>query len=155
MDISKVLNVNHIKLNMVAKTKKEALEELTDILVLEGAVINKDEFLRDIWLREELGPTGFENHIAIPHGQSLAVRHTTLAIGRLQHKIPWETIDGIDIRFIILYAIRTEEINTTHVRLLTQVSRALADEDIIAKLLEEDDPENIIDIFNSSDNVDC
>ncbi|MDE1514672.1 fructose PTS transporter subunit IIA [Vibrio sp. dsl-7] len=154
MDISKVLNVNHIKLNMVAKTKKEALEELTDILVQDGIVINKDKFLRDIWLREELGPTGFENHIAIPHGQSSAVRHSTLAIGRTPHKIPWETIDGIDIRCIILYAIRSEEKNTTHIRLLTQVSYALANEDIIAKLLEENDPKNIIEMFDAQDDVD-
>ena len=154
MDISKVLNVNHIKLNMVAKTKKEALEELTDLLVQDGSVINKDEFLRDIWLREVQGPTGFENHIAIPHGQSSAVRHTTLAIGRTPHKIPWETIDGIDIHCIILYAVRLEEKNTTHIRLLTQVSCALADERIIAQLLEESDPKNIIEMFNAQADVD-
>ena len=154
MDISKVLNVNHIKLNMVAKTKEEAIEELTDLLVQDGSVINKDEFIRDIWLREEQGPTGFENHIAIPHGQSSAVSHTTLAIGRTQHEIPWETTYGSDIRCIILYAVRLEEQDTTHIRLLTQVSSALADEDIIAQLLEENDPKNIIEMFNTQAEVD-
>ena len=154
MDISPVLNVKHIKLNMVAKTKEEAIEELTDLLVLSGSVANKDEFLRDIWLREEQGPTGFENHIAIPHGESSAVNHTTLAIGRTQHEISWETMDGSDIRCILLYAVRLAEENTNHIRLLTQVSSALADEKIIAQLLGENNPNNIIEIFNTHTKLD-
>lgn len=153
MDISTVLNLNHIKLNMVAKTKKEALEELTDLLVQDGSVNDKDEFLRAIWQREEQGPTGFENHIAIPHGQSLAVKHTTLAIGRTQHGIPWETMCGSEIRCIILYAVRLEEKNTANIRLLTQVSCALADDRIIAQLLEENDPKNIIEMFNTQADI--
>ncbi len=153
MDISTVLNVKHIKLNMVARTREEAIEELTDLLVQDGSVINKDEFLRDVWIRENQGSTGFENHVAIPHGKSLAVSHTTLAIGRTQHEIPWETMDGSDIRCVILFAVRLEDQNTTHIRLLTQVSSALADEDIIAQLLEEKDPQNIIEILNAQDEV--
>ncbi|MDV6249698.1 fructose PTS transporter subunit IIA [Vibrio sp. EA2] len=149
MDISTLLNLNHIKLNMVAKTKKEALEELTDLLVQDGSVNDKDEFLRAIWQREEQGPTGFENHIALPHGQSLAVKHTTLAIGRTQHDISWETMCGSEIRCIILYAVRLEEKNTANIRLLTQVSCALADDRIIAQLLKENDPKNIIEMFNT------
>jgi len=58
---------------MMAKSKEEAIEELTDLLVRDGSVINKDDFLKDVWLREEQGSTGFENHIAIPHGKSSGV----------------------------------------------------------------------------------
>lgn len=153
MDISTVLNVKNIKLNMVAKTKEEAIEELTDLLVQDGSVINKDEFLRDVWLREEKGSTGFENHIAIPHGKSMAVANTTLAIGRTQYQIPWETMDGSDVRCIILFAVRLEDQSTTHIRLLTQVSSALVDEDVIAQLLAEKDPKNVIEIFNTQTEV--
>ncbi|TVO35708.1 PTS sugar transporter subunit IIA [Vibrio algivorus] len=148
MDISTVLNTKHIKLNMVAKTKEEAIEELTDLLMQGGSVTNKEEFLKDVWLREEQGSTGFENHIAIPHGKSLAVNHTALAIGRTQHEILWETMDGSDVRCVILFAVRLEDQDTTHIRLLTKVSCALADEDIVAKLLEESEPESIISILN-------
>ncbi|AXF60428.1 PTS sugar transporter subunit IIA [Leclercia sp. W6] len=149
MDIWEVLNVKNIKLNMSAKSKEEAIEELTDLLVQDGAVINKDEFIRDVWLREEQGSTGFENHIAIPHGKSSGVAHTALAIGRTQHDIPWETMDGSDVRCIILFAVRLADQNTTHIRLLSHVSGSLADEDIIAKLLVETHPQRIIELLNS------
>ncbi|PLJ35452.1 PTS sugar transporter subunit IIA [Klebsiella quasipneumoniae] len=144
MDIATVLNVKNIKLKMTARTKEEVIEELTELLVQDGAVTNKEDFIRDVWLREEQGSTGFENHIAIPHGKSSGVARTALAIGRTQHEIPWETMDGSDVRCIILFAVCLVDQNATHIRLLAQVSGSLADEDIIAKLLVESDPHKII-----------
>ncbi|HBR1581163.1 PTS sugar transporter subunit IIA [Klebsiella pneumoniae] len=156
MDISTVLNVKNIKLNMSARTKEEVIEELTDLLIQDGAVTNKEDFIRDVWLREELGSTGFENHIAIPHGKSSGVSRTALAIGRTQHAIPWETMDGSDVRCVILFAVCLVDQNATHIRLLAQVSGSLADEDIIAKLLVESDPHKIIALFNSeTENADA
>ncbi|HCC0236784.1 PTS sugar transporter subunit IIA [Klebsiella pneumoniae] len=156
MDISTVLNVKNIKLNMTARTKEEVIEELTDLLIQDGAVTNKEDFIRDVWLREELGSTGFENHIAIPHGKSSGVSRTALAIGRTQHAIPWETMDGSDVRCVILFAVCLVDQNATHIRLLAQVSGSLADEDIIVKLLVESDPHKIIALFNSeTENADA
>ncbi|HBQ0658935.1 TPA: PTS sugar transporter subunit IIA [Klebsiella pneumoniae] len=156
MDISTVLNVKNIKLNMTARTKEEVIEELTDLLIQDGAFTNKEDFIRDVWLREELGSTGFENHIAIPHGKSSGVSRTALAIGRTQHAIPWETMDGSDVRCVILFAVCLVDQNATHIRLLAQVSGSLADEDIIAKLLVESDPHKIISLFNSeTENADA
>ncbi|EIY2246423.1 PTS sugar transporter subunit IIA [Klebsiella pneumoniae] len=156
MDISTVLNVKNIKLNMTARTKEEVIEELTDLLIQDGAVTNKEDFIRDVWLREELDSTGFENHIAIPHGKSSGVSRTALAIGRTQHAIPWETMDGSDVRCVILFAVCLVDQNATHIRLLAQVSGSLADEDIIAKLLVESDPHKIIELFNSeTENADA
>lgn len=151
-----MLNVKNIKLNMTARTKEEVIEELTDLLIQDGAVTNKEDFIRDVWLREELGSTGFENHIAIPHGKSSGVSRIALAIGRTQHAIPWETMDGSDVRCVILFAVCLVDQNATHIRLLAQVSGSLADEDIIAKLLVESDPHKIIALFNSeTENADA
>lgn len=151
MDISSVLNVKNIKLNMMAKSKEEAIEELAELLVSDGAVINKDVFLKDVWLREEQGSTGFENHIAIPHGKSSGVTRTALAIGRTQHQIPWETMDGSDVRCIILFAVSLVDQNATHIRLLSQISGSLADEEIVEELLKEDSPQKIIDLLNAEE----
>jgi len=134
---------------MMAKSKEEAIEELADLLVRDGAVINKDVFLKDVWLREEQGSTGFENHIAIPHGKSSGVARTALAVGRTQHQISWETMDGSDVRCIILFAVCLVDQNATHIRLLSQVSGSLADEEIVEKLLKEDSPQKIIDLLNA------
>ncbi|EML5942619.1 TPA: PTS sugar transporter subunit IIA [Citrobacter freundii] len=148
MDITKILNTNRVILDMKATSKTEAIEELTDILQKDGAISCRETFIQDVWQRESEGSTGFENHIAIPHGKSSAVVNTTLAIGRTRQDIPWETLDGSNVRCIILFAVRLEDQNTTHIHLLSQVAGALADDDIIEQLLVESSPQKIIELFS-------
>lgn len=148
MDISRILNPRRVNLALQATSKEEAITELTELLFQDGAISDKQTFMDDVWLREAEGSTGFENHIAIPHGKSAAVLHTTLAIGRTQHDIPWETLDDSEVRCIILFAVRLEDQNTTHIRLLSQVASALADDEVIAQLLAESDPSKIIRLFS-------
>ncbi|WP_210507617.1 PTS sugar transporter subunit IIA [Pantoea ananatis] len=148
MDISRILTPRRVNLNLQASSKEEAIIELTDLLFSDGAISDKQAFIKDVWLREAEGSTGFENHIAIPHGKSLAVKQTTLAIGRSQQDIPWETLDGSQVRCIILFAVRLEDQNTPHIRLLSQVASALADDEVIAQLLVENDPSEIIRLFS-------
>ncbi len=146
MDISTLLGVSQINLTLRAQNKQQALAELTDLLVEAGVVNNKVQFLQDVWLREQQGPTGFDNQIAIPHGQSSAVRYTSLAIGRSQQDIAWDT--GSQVRCILLYAVSLDEQNMQRIRLLTQVSCALADDQVIAQLLSENDPQKIIELLD-------
>ncbi|QGY30590.1 PTS sugar transporter subunit IIA [Pantoea cypripedii] len=148
MDISRILTPRRVNLALTATSKEEVINELTELLYQDGAISDRDAFIADVWLREAEGSTGFENHIAIPHGKSAAVRQTTLAIGRTQQDIPWETLDGSQVRCIILFAVRLEDQNTTHIRLLSQVASALADDEVIAQLLAENDPGNIIRLFS-------
>ncbi|CRH30827.1 PTS system, fructose specific enzyme II, A component {ECO:0000313/EMBL:CCF08091.1} [Pantoea ananatis] len=148
MDISRILTPRRVNLNLQASSKEEAIIELTDLLFSDGAISDKQAFIKDVWLREAEGSTGFENHIAIPHGKSSAVKQTTLAIGRSQQDIPWETLDGSQVRCIILFAVRLEDQNTPHIRLLSQVASALADDEVIAQLLVENDPSEIIRLFS-------
>lgn len=148
MDISRILTPRRVNLSLKATSKEEAIEELTELLYQDGALTDRQAFIDDVWLREAEGSTGFENHIAIPHGKSLAVKQTTLAIGRTHQDIPWETLDGSQVRCIILFAVRLEDQNTTHIRLLSQVASALADDEVIARLLEENDPSEIIRLFS-------
>ena len=142
---------------MTARTKEEVIEELTDLLIQDGAVTNKEDFIRDVWLREELGSTGFEKRISLFHMVNLSVFPY-----RISHRthatcpIPWETMDGSDVRCVILFAVCLVDQNATHIRLLAQVSGSLADEASIAKLLVESDPHKIIALFNSeTENADA
>lgn len=120
MDITRILNTKRVLLDMHATNKAEAIEELTDLLQKDGAISCRETFIQDVWQRESEGSTGFENHIAIPHGKSSAVVNTTLAIGRTRQDIARETLDGSQVRCIILFAVRLEDQNTTHIRLLSQ-----------------------------------
>ncbi|WAH61683.1 PTS sugar transporter subunit IIA (plasmid) [Pseudomonas silvicola] len=46
------------------------IEYLSQLLFAENIISDKALFIRDVLAREELGPTGFDNQVAIPHGKS-------------------------------------------------------------------------------------
>jgi hypothetical protein len=108
MDITKILNTNRVILDMKATNKTEAIEELTDLLQKDGAISCRETFIQDVWQRESEGSTGFENHIAIPHGKSSAVVNTTLAIdahARIFPGKPWMAVMCVAL-FYLLYGLK-------------------------------------------------
>ncbi|HEY5587791.1 MAG TPA: PTS sugar transporter subunit IIA [Candidatus Paceibacterota bacterium] len=151
MDLAKVIKKETIKLNMEATTKDEALKELVELLYENNRISDKEAFLKDVYYRESLGTTGIGNYIAIPHGKSKFVNKTSLALGRTKQDIEWETLDGLPVRFIILFAVTDEDKTSVHVRLLAKVASTLGDDDVCAKLLVAKTNEEILDIFSAGD----
>ena len=147
MDINKIINKNRINLELNATNKEEALNELAELLLKDGVLSSKENFINDVYLREEEGETGIGGGIAIPHGKSDSVIKTSLAIGRTKEGIEWETLDDEPVRCIILFAVRQVDRTSVHIKLLAQVAGALADDDVVAALLTKNNPEEIIDLF--------
>lgn len=148
MDLAKVIKKETIKLEMEATTKDEALRELVELLYENDKISDKEAFLEDVYYRESLGTTGIGNYIAIPHGKSKFVNKTSLALGRTKNGIEWETLDGLPVRFIILFAVTDEDKTSVHVRLLAKVASTLGDDDACAKLLVAKTNEEILNVFS-------
>lgn len=148
MDTTKILNENLIQLNMKAKTKEEAIQELTECLYKEGNVSDPVAFTKDVYIRESEGKTGLGNHIAIPHGKSDAVQVTSIAFGRTENGLVWETPDDEPVQVVILFAVRNADKTTLHLKLLSQVAMALADDDTLAKLLVTKDKREVIQLLS-------
>ncbi|CUH96698.1 hypothetical protein P22_2788 [Propionispora sp. 2/2-37] len=144
MGLEKILNENLINLDLQAKNKDEAIRELTAMLQREGKLSDAGQFIRDVYKREAEGRTGLGNHIAIPHGKSMAVLSTAVAIGRTSHALEWESLDDKPVHFIILFAVRNVDETTVHLKLLAKVAAALADEDNLQKLLRSNDKKEVI-----------
>ena len=67
MDINSLINTQLICLDLQAKNKKEVLEELAQTLDSAGKLSSKKAYLSDVYKREEIANTGFEDGVAIPH----------------------------------------------------------------------------------------
>lgn len=147
--INEVLKEECIILDVDCQTKEQIISQLTDLLCQTGAVTDKAAFLKDVYLREELGSTGFENHIAIPHGKSAAVAKTRIAVGRLRRDIPWETIDGTKVRLVILFAVKESDKDVGHIKMLAKISIALGDEDVVEQLLNVEHREEMFHLLLS------
>jgi fructose PTS system EIIA component len=147
VDIAKIVTPDLIKLNLVGTTKEEVINELSELLKQDNDVDNKQAFVEDVFKRETEGETGIGQGVAIPHGKSLAVKNTTIAIGLSNHPIPWETLDNKPVTAVILFAVRDQDASTLHLKLLQQVAILLSDDDFINKLHHAKTKENVIQLL--------
>lgn len=145
-EIDCVMNSSRINLDLKAKNKDEVFKEMSEMFFEDGCINNIDEFIKDLYIREEEGMTGVGDGIAIPHGKSDSVVHTSIAIGRANHDIEWNTMDEKPVRVVIMFAVRSVD-KTKHVILLSQVAQALCDENVIEKLMTVKTKEEVIDLF--------
>ncbi|WP_262265266.1 PTS sugar transporter subunit IIA [Listeria sp. Marseille-Q6474] len=133
LDISKVISPALVNLELQATTKLEVIEELTDLLVETGAVVDKKAFIADVLYREEEGKTGLGEGVAIPHGKSASVINTSIAVGRTKKPVEWESLDDKPVNIIILFAVKNSDATATHIKLLQKVAILLADDEVISQ----------------------
>ena len=148
MTVSDVLKSDRITLHLKSDTKESALKELTELLYKSGALTDKDAFLNDVLTRESISTTGIGNGIAIPHGKSANVLETTVAIGRCEKQLEWESVDDKPVNFIVLLAVNENDRTGVHVKLLSQMARKLASEETCRRLVDAKTAEEITSIFS-------
>lgn len=92
--------------------------------------------------------TGIGNYVAIPHGKSDSVTNVGIAIGKLDHEIEWETLDGNGVKLIFLFAVSNDhEYARNHMLLLAEIARKLGNDEAIETLLKAETVEEIKAVF--------
>jgi len=82
MKLSQILEEESIILDLKAKDKKEALEELAEAAVYHEASLDKGSLVKGLLERERLGSTGIGEGVAIPHGKFYGVSQLIISFGR-------------------------------------------------------------------------
>jgi fructose PTS system EIIA component len=150
IDITKVITEELIDLNLKATTKMEVIEELTHLLYVNHCIDSEEGFIKDVLYREQEGVTGLEKGIAIPHGKSESVIKTTLAIGRTKQPVEWESMDDNPINIILLFAVKTSDATTVHIKLLQKVATLLADDEVLQSLQIVETKQEVINLLSKN-----
>ena len=106
---------------------------MASILNQAGKLSNKEQYLADVWAREEIGNTGFEEGIAIPHAKSKHVAKPAVAIGISRHGIDYGAEDGEPSSIFFMLASPDGDDNH-HIEVLAQISSKLVEDGFIDKL---------------------
>ncbi|OZS42948.1 PTS sugar transporter subunit IIA [Photobacterium sanguinicancri] len=92
--ITQLTNVNLIKKELAANTKKEVFAELAQMLFDNNRISSKESFLDDVETREAVSVTSTDG-IAYPHSKSKAVIEPAIAVGIKAGGIEYDDEDGI------------------------------------------------------------
>ncbi|GAA0102699.1 fructose-specific PTS transporter subunit EIIC [Paraclostridium bifermentans] len=151
MNLANMTGNNLIMLDLNVCTKEEAIKLLIDKLYSEGVVSSKKEFFNTVMERELHSPTGLEKGLAIPHGKCEYVNKAAFAVARLNNKISnWESIDeNNEVDLIFLLAIPKAEEGSTHLKLLSELSVSLMNEEFYNSLRTAKDSKEFLMNLNS------
>lgn len=147
MNLLDVMNLQTINVDLQAASKQEAIMELSKMLYKENRISDVEAFVEAVCEREALGETGMGNHIAIPHGQTDAVLHASVAVGKVDTALEWESLDDQPVHLIFLIAAPKSNKNITHISMLSQLASVLSYEEIQNELMESKDKDQFLRIF--------
>lgn len=148
--LKEVIRKELMVIRSTSKNKAEVIQELATLLYENDFVSDINSFVDDVYLRETEGITGIGQGVAIPHGKSIAVKQTAIAIAILEKTITWETLDEKPVKVVIMFAVKEEDADMTHILLLQRIAILLAHDDFIQNLIQVDNKDNLYDLLTNS-----
>lgn len=126
---------NHrlICLELAATSKEELFDEMVGLFADDGALIDRQQFLQDVWTREHQYCTGFEQGVALPHAKSVAVGRPAIAIGISRSGIDYGAEDGQPAQLVFMIASPENGANH-HIGVLAELSTLLLEPGFIEQM---------------------
>lgn len=150
MKITDLLSAETIHLEMTAKGKQEAINELASILASAGRLTDVEKFKKEIMAREELGSTGVGDGIAIPHAKTDAVKQPSIVFGRSSEGVEYDALDGKPVHLFFMIA-ATEGANNQHLDTLARLASMLIDSKFKEQLLQAKDKQEVLAIIDQKE----
>jgi len=150
LKISDYLKPEAIIMEMKAKEKIAAINELVAHMVKNKLVDDGKEFINALAKRENLESTGIGDGIAIPHARTNAVRALVLAFARSPDGIDFSSIDGKPSHIIFLIA-SPENMKSEYILALAKLSRLLRKRAVRELLRNAKDPDEIMEIIKKNE----
>jgi PTS system fructose-specific IIC component len=150
MRITELLTRDTINLSITSKNKIHAIENLVDTLDSAGKLNDRHTFKEAILKREEQSTTGIGEGVAIPHAKTKAVKEASIAFGRSNEGVDYQSLDGQPAHLFFMIA-APEGANNTHLEALSRLSSILMNEEARAKLLKAPTKDAVLNIINSFD----
>ncbi|MBQ1202266.1 MAG: PTS sugar transporter subunit IIA [Loktanella sp.] len=147
MQISQILQSDAVKSIASCTSKKRLFHDIGDLA--EACYGLKPSAVIDALIeRENLGPTGVGQGVALPHARMAGVSEVKGVFLRLEKPLNFDAVDRqpVDLVFAL---IAPENAGVDHLKALALVSRTFRDTAVCAKLRANSDPVTLYTILTS------
>ncbi len=146
MHLVELLNDNLIELNLNSQDKFEVIENLLDVAVKNGKILDRGKALQDLIEREQYLSTGFENGLAVPHAKSEAVDEIVVVFGLHRQGLEFDSLDGKPTHFIFLL-LSPMDTSGPHIQILALIARNFQNTGVTQKLHSAQTSDEIVQII--------
>jgi len=148
MKLTELLRTECIRTGSTVDDEAMALCEVAALAKKSKVLKNipEEAILEALQERETLGTTAFGNGLAIPHCRMEGVRDFVVGLLTVPEGVSFEAEDGKKVNLLV-FIIAPKENNNTHIRLLSAISQAFADQFAVQKMIAAPDSEQLRSLF--------
>jgi PTS system nitrogen regulatory IIA component len=149
--LTEMVDKRLVKLELEASDKKEILAQLVDLLVAAHHLRRGDDFLHRLMKRENLMTTALGDGVAFPHArnpQDCPFDAPMLVVGVSRCGVDYDALDGKPVHILFLICASDD---STHLRIMAQLTRVVRTMDVVRLLLETKSNEEVVDLFREWD----
>ena len=150
MDVEQILNPGSVLWNTEARSKKHALDLLSQLLAEAAGTLSSGEILEALVTRERLGCTALGESVAIPHGRVVGIDRNVGAFLKLREPIDFDAPDGepVDLIFGLLVP---EDCNEVRLSQLRDLADRLSERQFQQQLRHAESPDELYDLLTIVD----
>ncbi len=153
MKFSDFVSNKSICAELKSTDKESVVSELVDSLLGAGDIkpADRDDIIKAIMKREELGSTGIGRGIAVPHTKHPSVERLIGTVGVSVSGVEFDSLDGEKVQLFFLL-VSPPDRPGDHLRALENISRQLRDETFCRFLKQSKNVEDIVQLLEEADN---
>ena len=149
MTLNEIVKTEHIVSELKATNRWEAIDELVDNLVANGAIAksDRDAVIDVVRTRENSMSTGIGYGIGIPHASTDLIENVVGALGRSKNGIDFEALDNQPVTLVVLFLVPRGQFQK-HLHTLANIARQLHNSEFRTALENAEDAESIFQILS-------
>ncbi len=153
MKFSDFVSSKSIRAELDSKDKESVVTELVESLLQAGDIkeADRDDIIKAIMKREELGSTGIGRGVAVPHTKHPSVEKLIGTVGVSSDGVDFDSLDGESVQLFFLL-VSPPDRPGDHLRALENISRQLRDETFCRFLKQSKTTEDIVQLLEEADN---
>jgi len=150
MKMTDILTLARVKVPLAATDKDALITELVDLLAANGDLLDRQRVLSSVLDRERTRTTGIGGGVALPHGKSAGVDRLLMAIGRPEHGVQFDSVDGKPVALAILLVSPIDKTGP-HIQALAHISRLLSIEPFRRTLMTAASSQELFDAIRQQE----
>lgn len=150
MKVTDILKQEFIVHQLKGTRKEEVINELINLFENDSRVVDIEKVRDSVLEREKIMSTGVGKGFAIPHGKTNAINEIVAAFGKTTSPVEYQSLDNKPVNLVFLL-IGKDNLVSTHIKLLSRISRMMNKDDFREKLLKADSSGEIFELFKKEE----